>query len=220
MCCSYVLLIRPKKYQEAGQARKKNPKSDLPGVFAANTRIYRSHNRGVPSARSSPANSIQPGTSHSPLHAQHGDAAARSPRQGAGALRGAAPHALLRHRGLVGQCRLTVSKPALKAPLVSVLDIKHDRLLSSVAFNCNLRHYSLARRRTRRRGHPGATSSTFFGTALHVLWGSGSLLERLYPLSDKRTGSGRAEKWTSVILRKPLAFNSFSPLNLSRFFPR
>ena len=45
----------------------------------------------------------------------------------------------------VGRCRLTASKPVLKAPLVSAPQTKHDKLLSNfacLAFNCNLRHYT------------------------------------------------------------------------------
>jgi len=42
----------------------------------------------------------------------------------------------------VGRCRLTVSKPELKARLVSALDTKSGEPLSNVAFNFNLRRYS------------------------------------------------------------------------------
>ena len=39
---------------------------------------------------------------------------------------------------------MTVSWPVLKAPMVSALDIKHHKLLSTFAFNLNLRRYSEA----------------------------------------------------------------------------
>ena len=39
----------------------------------------------------------------------------------------------------VGRCRLTLSKPVLKAPLVSVLEATKDEQVSNFAFNFNLR---------------------------------------------------------------------------------
>jgi Na+/H+-translocating membrane pyrophosphatase len=45
---------------------------------------------------------------------------------------------------LVGRCRLTVSKPVLKAPPgFSALKLKYDNLLSSFSFKFNLRLYTL-----------------------------------------------------------------------------
>ena len=40
----------------------------------------------------------------------------------------------------VGRCRLTVSKPVLKAPMVSALKLQYDETLSNFAFN--LRRYN------------------------------------------------------------------------------
>ena len=42
----------------------------------------------------------------------------------------------------VGRCRLTVSKPMLKAPGLQRLNLKCDELPSNLAFNFNLRRYS------------------------------------------------------------------------------
>ena len=62
---------------------------------------------------------------------------------------------------LVGRCRLALSKPVLKAPLVSALRIKrkYDELLSSFAFKFNLRHYTL---------DPNATQYTYSTVALNA----------------------------------------------------
>jgi hypothetical protein len=43
---------------------------------------------------------------------------------------------------LGGRCRLTVTNPALKAPMVSALAIIIYQRLSTLAFNFNLRRYS------------------------------------------------------------------------------
>jgi pentatricopeptide repeat domain-containing protein 1 len=46
--------------------------------------------------------------------------------------------------GMVWRCRLTVSKPVSKARLVSALEtVKRWKMLSTVAFECNLRRYSM-----------------------------------------------------------------------------
>jgi len=42
----------------------------------------------------------------------------------------------------VGQCRLTVSKPEMKACLVSAIGTKSDEPLSNSAVKFNLRHYN------------------------------------------------------------------------------
>jgi hypothetical protein len=42
----------------------------------------------------------------------------------------------------VGRCRLTVSKPMLKAPDTKRSKLKYDKLLSSFAVNFNLRRYT------------------------------------------------------------------------------
>jgi len=44
----------------------------------------------------------------------------------------------------VGRCRLIVSKPVLKARLISALETKYDEPLSKVAFNFDLRCYTAA----------------------------------------------------------------------------
>jgi hypothetical protein len=41
-----------------------------------------------------------------------------------------------------GRCRLTVSKPVLKAPTVSARKLQHDEPVSNFAFNFNLRCYT------------------------------------------------------------------------------
>jgi hypothetical protein len=46
--------------------------------------------------------------------------------------------------GEVGRCRLTLSKPVLKAPMVQRLKLEYGDPLSNVAFNFNLRRYSEA----------------------------------------------------------------------------
>ena len=53
-------------------------------------------------------------------------------------------HCVKAYGDVVGRCRFTVSKPVLKAPLVSALETKkNDKLLSNFAFNRNLRHYNV-----------------------------------------------------------------------------
>ena len=47
--------------------------------------------------------------------------------------------------GLVGQCRLTLGVCSRPHACFQLLKPKHDKLLSNVAFNFNLRHYRLAR---------------------------------------------------------------------------
>jgi len=42
----------------------------------------------------------------------------------------------------VGRCRLTLSKPALKAPGTNRLKLKCDKLLSRFGFNVNMRRYT------------------------------------------------------------------------------
>jgi len=42
----------------------------------------------------------------------------------------------------VGRCRLTVSKPVLKAPIVSALEAVCVEMLSNFAFNFKLRRYT------------------------------------------------------------------------------
>jgi hypothetical protein len=44
---------------------------------------------------------------------------------------------------MVGRCRLTVSNPVLKAPMVSVLQLPCDEALSNFAFTFNLRRYTM-----------------------------------------------------------------------------
>ena len=46
------------------------------------------------------------------------------------------------HRPAVGRCRLTLAKPMLKAPLVSVRKLHYDEPLSNSAFNFNLRRHT------------------------------------------------------------------------------
>jgi hypothetical protein len=51
---------------------------------------------------------------------------------------------------LVGRCRLTVSKPVLKAPIVQRLKLQYDEPLSNFAFNFNLCRYVLVERKVGR----------------------------------------------------------------------
>jgi hypothetical protein len=60
----------------------------------------------------------------------------------AGAGDGAPPPESERMPSEVRRCRFTVSKPELKARLVSALETIRDEALSSVAFNLNARRYS------------------------------------------------------------------------------
>jgi hypothetical protein len=53
--------------------------------------------------------------------------------------------AFIRRRTAVGRCRLIVSKPVLKARLVSTLETKYDEPRSKFAFNFNLRRYTAAK---------------------------------------------------------------------------
>ena len=58
------------------------------------------------------------------------------------------PHrnAKLGRENTVGRCRLTLDpiKPTLKVPGTKRLKLKHDKLLSTFAFNFNLRRYNTA----------------------------------------------------------------------------
>jgi hypothetical protein len=61
------------------------------------------------------------------------------------------------HTHHVVGCRLTVSKPVLKAPMPQRLKLQYDEVLSNFAFNFNLRRYNVAgcARREARRGAGG-----------------------------------------------------------------
>jgi len=45
---------------------------------------------------------------------------------------------------VVGRCRLTVSRPVMKAPMFSALETRTSKVLSTFAFNFKLRCYTLA----------------------------------------------------------------------------
>ena len=49
-------------------------------------------------------------------------------------------------RLMVGKCRSTLANPTLKAPVSKHLKLKHYQLLSSFAFNFNLRRYIMVTR--------------------------------------------------------------------------
>ena len=96
----------------------------------------------------------------------------------------------------VGRCKLTVSKPVLKAPVVQRLKLEYAEPLSNFAFNFNLRRYSkgVIRGMTRRTGRELCDSAARLAGRLD---GQGGLSEL------KLTGFFSGIDWDALPLQPP-----------------